>query len=314
MAEDFLAAMAGLAEGVDIGLERRREQKNVDAERAFRLKRFNADMSRAAVLDALNEEVQKSRLALQERVTQLQEDRAEREAAQLVEVPVQIGSQTFQMPKQAAARLSELEAQLAMQRQQMFESPYGFLAPEFAANQARMSDEEREKRSFAIKEMVGDFQQSLMQAGMDEDTARYRALRFGKGLFPDEFMEMDPEEFRPKTPEELRAEQEGLASERPFGLMDRLQLVAGGTAVGHPGFTIAGLSPDPAEALRTTLFGPAPPQTRDELLAAREAEAARAAAMAAQDSQVNRALSVLPTAATAAPGTRKWLPPLLRGK
>lgn len=276
---DFLAALSGLAEGVAGGLETRRQQKNIEAERAFRLQQFESQSRRAAMLDALNEEVSRARLELSERALKIQEDEADRAAANAKEIPVVIGDQTFNMPKAAAERLSEMEAQLALQRQNMVPlSTGGFGSPEFVANMARLSQEGEDKRAATIAEMIADREAALLSSGVAPSEAQKQALGFGATLELLFGRQADERQGPSDVLEQLnrmdaisasrQRAAEGRAAERPFGgFLDQLSRVAlAGTELGSAAFT----ADDPIEALRGVLFGAKPPQTLEELQAMRE--------------------------------------------
>ncbi len=287
MSEDFLAGLAGLVTGVSEGMDKKRDQKNVEAERAFRLSQFEASTRRNSMLDALNEEVAKSRLALQERSLQLDEERGARDRANSEEIPVNIGDQTFTLPRTVATRLSELQAQISLQQQsQVPLESGGFGSPEFVANQASQSQEARDRRSFQIKEMIADRESSLLQSGIGPGEARRQALTFGKLMFPAELGDLDLEKMFPEPPAGPTS------SERPAGLMDRLTALLGGLgAVPQGGGTSllqSSFGGDPIEAIREAQFGPKGPQTLEELQAAREGRLLQSRGI------YNRALTIPP--------------------
>ena len=265
--ESFLSGLAGLVEGVGAGVERQRARKDVEAERAFRLRQYETEQRRAAVLDALNEDVARGRLAIEQRNLKLEEDRAQQEEENLTEIPYNIGGQTFNVPRSMAKQLEMLSAQQAILSQSMTDAQVGGdtfkVSPEEAARFKAEDVEAGERRKMEIKRMLADRYDAIRQGNptISDDEALAQTIKFGKMLFPDEFVDVMPEDYMPATEEAAPAVS---ASERPGGgLLDRLGLAARGM---NP------FAKDPVEALRARMFGSKPPQSLRELESARQAE------------------------------------------
>lgn len=257
MSNTFLEGLSGLVEGVSEGIREKRERKDVEKERAFRLRQYEGEIRRSALLDKLNEEVAKSRLALEERALKIQEDENTRNARLSELIPVTVGDKTFNLSRQGAEQLAAMEAQFSLQKSMMVPLPTGgFGSPEFLATLGRLNTEEAAKRQFAIKDMIGTLYSHFTQAGTPDNQAQEQALTFAKRLFPEEMAGLDLDVLFPKPPPEVVP----TPGERGAGFLDRI------LGIGR------GLNPfgDPIEQLRERLYGPQSPQTLAELQAARE--------------------------------------------
>jgi hypothetical protein len=211
---------------------------------------------RNALLDRLNEEVARSRLDVEARMLKLQEDSAARDARNSETIPVTVGDKTFNLSRAGVEALTGLQAQQEMARQQMVPLPTGgFGSPEFLAEWSRQGSEDSKRHAGAVKKMVAEHYASLIEAGIPEEQALLRALSFGKTFFPDEFSDVNLGDYMPAVEVAISP------GEREGGLLDRI------LGIGR------GLNPfgaDPVEQLRERMFGPKPPQTLEELQAARE--------------------------------------------
>lgn len=265
--ESFLSGLAGLVEGVGAGVERQRARKDVEAERSFRLRQYETEQRRSAVLDALNEDVARGRLAIEQRNLKLEEDRAAQEEANLTEIPYAVGGQTFNVPRSMAKQLEMLAAQQALVNQSMSDVQVGGdvfkVSPEEALRHKAEDVEAGSRRKMEIKRMLADRYDAIRQSNptISDDEAIAQTIKFGKVLFPDEFVDVMPEDYMPAVEGENPLPSAS-ASERPGGGLDRLGLAARGM---NP------LAQDPVEALRQRMFGAKPPQTLRELEAARQA-------------------------------------------
>lgn len=298
MAEEFLSFLSGLAQGVDTGLERKRDrneraternrnQQNLEAQRAFQLKQFDAEQRRAAALDALNEEVSKSRMALQERLAHIEEDRAQREAHNSEEIPyVKPDGGTINVPRSMARDLQGREVMAQMERSGMVETPYGFMSPADFARTSQFNAEQTARRSESANRAVNAVYEISRQQGSDHRTALREALSYGTTTYPNIYDESLLDAFQKEGGEEVMAQELGI------GPLGRLQLggaglfgmVAGPDRELGSNLLQASVAPDAVEGLRYALYGTKPPQTLEQLQIARES------AGAAERSQSNQAL------------------------
>ncbi len=277
----FLEALTGLAEGVNTGLGKRRDQNNIEAQRAFQLKKFDQQERRAATMDALNEEVAKSRIALQDRAVKLDEDRNKRELANSEEIPFTTADGSIKMlPRSMVREIQTRGIVNDMAEEGMADTPFGLMSPSDAARNQNFTEEQSANRTQAANRAVQSVYETARQIGVTHRDALKEALSFGIVTYGDIYNEELLAAFESGGQEG----EDSVTAALGIGPLGRASLIgAGATGLLAPtglgkqeafGVLKAGFAKDPIEGLRQVLFGDKGPQSLEELQALREQEGA----------------------------------------
>lgn len=293
--ESFLAGLAGAVSGISEGLKDLEDRRRFEQERAFRLKKYEDEQRRNAMLDALNQEVSKGRLDLMQRAQEIAEKRFQAEQEQMELIPHVLPSgETVQLTRAGAQALGQMEAQ-ALAERDLTKYPVTvdgeevYLSGEELARRHQEEAETGRKRREHMERILSRMAEQAVSTGQirtPEELGNF-LLPYAKLLFPDEFVGIDvpgEEVVGEPTAEIQGTEAENLGfggfvknlSRRLFGppYQEQAMTFKGAPLAEEallPPSVIGGVEGRLVELLRRGMYGPAPPQTPEEL---REAQLA----------------------------------------
>jgi len=271
---NFLTALAGLTGGFASGLEKskktKQEQQNINAERTLRLRKFEAEMKRNAMLDKLDEQVSKSRVMLDKRAIELEEEKQAQRVANETEIPYWApgADEPVMLLSQDIRDLNKQRILFKEQQDTMVESPAGgYISPETAFKEGLRSSEADKEAVATIKAQIDSKQDTLIRAGLPPEEARRMAFEFAKKLYPSELEDLILQE---EDPSAEVVEEEGV--NRLASLIAPLinYYKSLPQAYGSLGRLFEHLPDSEIERVRDRIFGQKTPQTLEELQAARE--------------------------------------------
>lgn len=208
--EGLLEGLAGLLGGLESGLTKaqarkasKREEKRLqeeddyrrrtqEGERRIALQQYEDEQKRTALLDAMARNRDELNQKQTEQEMQLAQERADREKAQLIDIPVTVGGKEYTLPKAVADELRSRAALSDIEKSDRVSitDPSGRafqVDPQDAARYYTDTEEAKQRRKQAAKEQLTNlYKDMLSQPGADPNQVMQAVGGFAERFYAEE--------------------------------------------------------------------------------------------------------------------------------